>query len=124
MKTVAAVLAIISLSGVCQAEEKDASAKIFVHLCGQANKPGTHGIPSACSLEELEKAVGGWTEFGAGKGFYVIRFPRREGMYNMNDLQDRKQEVLQANQLEKKHGRFIFLPGDIIYIPAKAIGSR
>lgn len=96
----------------------------MVHLCGEAKKPGKHEIPAACSHEELEKAVGGWTEWGSGKRFFVLRFPRMEGLFMRNDLQKRKQEVLQSGQLEKKDGRFVFLPGDVIYIPMKSIGAN
>lgn len=124
MKT---IVALALAACACSAHgdgEKNAEEKIVIHLCGEANKPGKHLVPRACNLEELEKAVGGWTEFGSGRSFHVIRFPRKEGAYNLNDLRDRKQEILQPEQLEKKDGRFVFLPGDIIYLPVKAIGAR
>lgn len=118
------IVSAILLVSAALASSKEEPALVMVHLCGEAKKPGKHEIPAACSHEELEKAVGGWTEWGSGKRFFVLRFPRMEGLFMRNDLQKRKQEVLQSGQLEKKDGRSVFLPGDVIYIPMKSIGAN
>ena len=122
MRSIVSAILILSTSLACSEEE--AATKVTVHLCGEARKPGKYEIPPACSYEDLEKATGGWTEWGSGKRFFVLRFPRMEGLFMQNGLQQRKQEVLQSGQLEKKDGRFVFLPGDVIYIPMKSVAAR
>ncbi|MCW1915137.1 hypothetical protein OJ996_16240 [Luteolibacter sp. GHJ8] len=77
MRSIVSAILILSASLACSEEE--AATKITVHLCGEARKPGKHEIPPACSYEELEKATGGWTEWGSGKRFFFLRFPRWKG---------------------------------------------
>lgn len=121
MKTLSTLVCIICLLSVSYAE--DAVEKVFVHITGQVKKPGTYEIPAKVTIEELKQISGGDDPFSGWKRIHLIRFPRIEGLYNVHPLSFDKDEILRENQIPKEGIRYLFKRGDIIYVPAVAIGA-
>lgn len=108
---------IVSFSSAVHAEE------ITVHVSGYVKKPGMHKIQSPVAPEDLEKACGGWSEFGAPKRLKVVRLAR-PSQAEYGDHGEPKSEVFEMEAIPKKDKKLHLKANDIVYVPMKLVVGR
>ena len=113
-KTVTIIAAAISFALVT----KGYSDEAFVHFAGQIVKPGFHKITTPATVEELEKACGGWTEFGSAKGIKLIRLARSPNA-TTNDPGEPETTIYELAEIPREGDKLVLKRGDIVFIPEK-----
>lgn len=99
------------------------AAEILVHVVGQAKKPGAHKVESAITPQDLEKACGGWTEFGSAKRIQIVRLAR-PACPAIEDPGEEKSQVFELAEIPKEDGKILLKPNDIINVPMKIVYAR
>ena len=111
-------LALIALfAAAAHAEE------ITVHVSGYVKSPGMHKIQSPIDPKDLEKACGGWSEFGAPTRLKVVRLAR-PSQEEYGDPGEPKSEVFEIKAIPRKDNKLHLKANDIVYVPMKLVVGR
>ena len=107
----------LALSATLSAEE------VWVHFAGHVKKPGVYKVSSPATVEDLEKACGGWTEFGAANRLTVIRLERQANRL-IDDLGEPESKIYRLPDVPREDEKLILKKDDIIFIPEKRVVGR
>ncbi len=97
-----------------------AVGEMYVHFAGQIERPGTHKISSPATLEELEKACGGWTVFGSANRLTVVRLARPANA-TLDDPGEPKSIVYEFADIPRDGTKLVLKSGDLIFVPQKQV---
>lgn len=97
--------------------------EIWVHFSGQTKKPGVYKVTTPASVEDLEKACGGWGDFGSAKRLTVIRLERPSNA-TTGDPGERESRVFKFADIPRDGEKLLLKRGDIVFIPEKQVIGR
>jgi uncharacterized membrane protein YecN with MAPEG domain len=97
--------------------------EITVHVAGHVKNPGMHKIQSPIDPKDLEKACGGWSEFGAPARLQVVRLAR-PSQVEYGDPGVPKSEVFEMKEIPRMDDKLHLKANDIVYIPMKRVVAQ
>jgi len=97
--------------------------EVWVHFAGQVKKAGTYKVTTPATVEDLEKASGGWTEFGSAKRLTIIRLERPSNA-TTGDPGEAESKVFKFADIPRKDGKLILKQGDLVFLPEKQVIGR
>ena len=94
------------------------SEEVYVHITGIVEKPGFYKVSTPVTIAELEKACGGWTEFGQPKRITLIRLQRQSNATS-GDPGEPKSQIFKLDEIPTDDGKLVLKRHDVIFVPEK-----
>ena len=94
-----------------------------MHFTGQVKKAGTYKVTTPATVENLERASGGWNEFGSVKRLIIIRLERPSNG-TTGDPGEPGSKVFKFDEIPRENGKLILKRGDIVFLPEKQVIGR